>query len=146
MKIDLVSCMDLAGSPLDANTPSRFHPNRDTFSSDQVYGWYIKANLRVGMQVRARVGYESVTEGDIGIYKQTNEYNPPAQFAWDGFCMGLAGSPPGANTPSRFYHQAHPMQTVLEDDHHCPACRFQGHPPRQIHTLLLPSHTYPLED
>ena len=58
--------------------------NRDTFSSDQVYGWYIKANLRVGMQVRARVGYESVTEGDIGIYKQTNEYNPPAQFAWDG--------------------------------------------------------------
>ena len=57
--------------------------NRDTFSSDQVYGWYIKANLRVGMQVKARVGYESVTKGDLGIYKQMNNDRPPAQFAWD---------------------------------------------------------------
>lgn len=63
--------------------PNRYR-NRDEFSSDQDYGRYIKANLRVGMQVKARVGYESVIEGDIGTYKQTNNETPPAQFAWDG--------------------------------------------------------------
>ena len=63
--------------------PNRYR-NRDEFSSDRDYRRYIKANLRVGMQVKARVGYESVIEGDIGTYKQTNNGTPPAQFAWDG--------------------------------------------------------------
>lgn len=36
------------------------------------------------MRVRAISNYESVTDGDIGYYKKTNEGSPPAQFAWDG--------------------------------------------------------------
>ncbi len=36
------------------------------------------------MRVRSRVRYESISEGDVGIFKQSNDGTPPAQFNWDG--------------------------------------------------------------
>ena len=44
----------------------------------------MKATLKPGMKVRARVTYESVAMGDYGVYRQTNDGTPPAQFMWEG--------------------------------------------------------------
>lgn len=74
----------------------RSYKTRDDFSSDENYGQYVRANLQVGMYVRATESYEDVSEGDLGIYKQTNEFNPPAQFAWDGM---------GGDTYWVYWHQ-----------------------------------------
>lgn len=60
------------------------------------YGQYVKAVIRVGMHVRATVDYESVSLGDHGIYKQSNDDTPPAQFAWDGM---------GGDTYWLYWHQ-----------------------------------------
>lgn len=60
------------------------YKSRADFSSDSDYGQYIKSILRPGMKVRAREQYESVVEGDIGEYCQTNDGTPPAQFSWEG--------------------------------------------------------------
>ena len=62
----------------------KLYKTREDFSSNLDYGRYVKANLQVGMYVRAIADYESVSEGDLGIYKQSNDGTPPAQFAWDG--------------------------------------------------------------
>ena len=60
------------------------YKSRADFSSDNDYGRYVKSILRPGMKVRAREQYESVVEGDIGEYCQTNDGTPPAQFSWEG--------------------------------------------------------------
>lgn len=57
---------------------------RDDFKTDREYGQYIKATLKKGMKVRARSSYESVNQGDYGIYQQQNDATPPAQFTWEG--------------------------------------------------------------
>ncbi len=57
---------------------------RSDFKSDKDYGQYIKATIKKGMKVRARSGYESVNEGDYGVYQQMNDGTPPAQFTWEG--------------------------------------------------------------
>ena len=57
---------------------------RSDFQSEQEYAQYIKDSIRPGMRVKAIVTYESVSEGDRGVYRQTNNGTPPAQFAWDG--------------------------------------------------------------
>ncbi len=36
------------------------------------------------MKVKARLTYESVALGDVGIFRQTNDGTPPAQFMWEG--------------------------------------------------------------
>ena len=36
------------------------------------------------MKVRATSSYESVREGDYGVYQQMNDGKPPAQFRWEG--------------------------------------------------------------
>ena len=48
----------------------------------------MKANLQVGMYARAIAEYKSVSEGDLGICKQTNSGRLPAKFAW-----GISGRP-----------------------------------------------------
>ena len=60
------------------------YKSRADFSSDSDYGEYVKSILRPGMKVKAREQYESVAEGDIGKYCQTNDGTPPAQFRWEG--------------------------------------------------------------
>ena len=60
------------------------YKSRDEFLSDRDYGRYVKAILQPGMKVRARMTYESVSTGDFGIYQQTNNGTPPAQFKWEG--------------------------------------------------------------
>ncbi len=60
------------------------YKSRDEFLSDRDYGRYVKATLQPGMKVRARMTYESVSTGDFGIYQQTNNGTPPAQFKWEG--------------------------------------------------------------
>ena len=57
---------------------------RDDFKTDREYGQYIKATLKKGMKVRARSSYESVNQGDYGVYQQQNDGTPPAQFTWEG--------------------------------------------------------------
>ena len=80
---------------------------REDFTSDREYGQYTKATLQAGMRVRARVNYESVSEGDYGIYKQTNDGTPPAQFAWDGL---------GGDTYWVYWHMVEILPPASEDD------------------------------
>ena len=91
--------------PEDNSVPS--FKRREDFSSDQEYGQYTKATLQAGMRVRARVNYESVSEGDYGIYKQTNDGTPPAQFAWDGL---------GGDTYWVYWHMVEILPPASEDD------------------------------
>ena len=42
------------------------------------------------------MNYESVSGGDYGVYKQTNDGTPPAQFTWDGL---------GGDTYWVYWHQ-----------------------------------------
>ena len=82
------------------------YKRREDFMSDREYGQYVKATLENGMRVRARVNYESVSEGDYGTYKQTNEGTPPAQFAWDGL---------GGDTYWLYWHQVEILPPASED-------------------------------
>ena len=66
----------------------KVYQTREDFSSDSEYGQYVKAMIHPGAKVRARVRYESVTEGDIGKYLGTNNGTPPAQCAWEGLDGG----------------------------------------------------------
>ena len=61
-------------------------------------------------QVKARVNYESVSDGDYGVYRQTNNGHPPAQFAWDGL---------GGDTYWLWWHQVEilpPLNDGADDD------------------------------
>ena len=61
-------------------------------------------------QVRARGTYESVSEGDYGVYRQTNNGHPPAQFAWDGL---------GGDTYWLWWHQVEilpPLNDGADED------------------------------
>ncbi len=60
------------------------YKGRDDFISDRDYGRYVKAALNPGMKVKARETYESVALGDVGVFRQTNDGTPPAQFMWEG--------------------------------------------------------------
>lgn len=60
------------------------YKKREDFNNDRDYGKYVKSVLKPEMKVRSRCNYESVSEGDFGIYKQTNDGTPPAQFEWEG--------------------------------------------------------------
>ena len=60
--------------------------------------------------MKARGSYESVSEGDYGVYRQTNNGHPPAQFAWDGL---------GGDTYWLWWHQVEilpPISFDNEDD------------------------------
>ena len=70
-----------------------------TCSDKECIGLHVAATfhtLPLCVQVRARVNYESISEGDFGVYRQTNDGTPPAQFAWDGL---------GGDTYWLFWHQ-----------------------------------------
>ena len=69
---------------------------RSDFQSDQEYAQYVKDSIRPGMRVKAIVTYESVSKGDMGVYHQTDNRTPPAQFAWDGL---------GGETSWVYWHQ-----------------------------------------
>ena len=58
-------------------------------------------------QVKARGSYESVSEGDYGVYRQTNNGHPPAQFAWDGL---------GGDTYWLWWHQVEILPPISFDD------------------------------
>ena len=67
----------------------------------------MKAALTPGMRIRARVNYESVTEGDYGVYRQTNDGTPPAQFSWDGL---------GGDTYWLYWHQVEILPPVSDQE------------------------------
>lgn len=79
------------------------------FATADEYGQYVKSILAPGMRVRARVSYESVVEGDIGEYRQTNDGTPPAQFAWEGL---------GGDTYWVYWHHVEllPIEQLEEED------------------------------
>ena len=83
------------------------YSQREEFSSDRDYGIYIKSLLKPGMKVRARCSYETVSKGDYGVYKQTNEGSPPAQFEWEGL---------GGDTYWVFWHMVEILPPSGEDD------------------------------
>lgn len=72
------------GRAADVSKNSKPYKSRRDFMTDSEYGQYMKSMLQPGMRVRARVSYESVTEGDVGTYRRTNEGIPPAHVDWDG--------------------------------------------------------------
>ena len=82
------------------------YKTRDEFISDRDYGHYIKATLKPGMKVRARISYESVSQGDYGVYRQTNDGTPPAQFSWDGL----------GDTYWVFWHQVEILPSPDDED------------------------------
>ena len=60
--------------------------------------------------MRSRGNYESVSAGDYGVYRQTNNGHPPAQFAWDGL---------GGDTYWLWWYQVEilpPISDSLDDD------------------------------
>ncbi|CAI8007075.1 Cullin-9, partial [Geodia barretti] len=88
----------------------KVYKTRADFGTDDKYGNYVKNTLRQGMRVKARGSYESVSEGDYGVYRQTNNGHPPAQFAWDGL---------GGDTYWLWWHQVEilpPISFDNEDD------------------------------
>lgn len=56
--------------------------------------------------MRARISYESVSQGDYGVYRQTNDGTPPAQFSWDGL----------GDTYWVFWHQVEILPPEDEED------------------------------
>lgn len=71
-----------------AKQRKRVYKTRDDFVTDREYGEYVKGLIQPGSRVRARVKYESVSEGDLGKYLGTNDGTPPAQCAWEGLNGG----------------------------------------------------------
>lgn len=60
------------------------YKQKEDFYGDRDYAQYVKTTIKPGMRVRARISYESVSQGDYGIYQNTNDGTPPAQFLWEG--------------------------------------------------------------
>ena len=60
------------------------YKKREDYNNDGDYGKYIKSILKPGMKVRALYDYESIIKGDIGIFKRSSFFSPPAQFEWTG--------------------------------------------------------------
>ena len=73
-------------APKKKKKKKNLYKTRTEFDSDKEYGLYVKSVLqnRPGFKVRARTNYESVREGDLGTYINTNQGMPPAQFSWVG--------------------------------------------------------------
>ena len=56
---------------------------RSDFVTDREYGDYVKSVLRPEMRIKACQSYESIHEGDTGVYKCCNDGTPPVQCTWD---------------------------------------------------------------
>jgi hypothetical protein len=56
--------------------------SRSSFQSNQEYGEYVSHLVKRGTMVRLLEAYESVQEGDIGVFMQSNALKPPAQVKW----------------------------------------------------------------
>ena len=98
---------DAPNMPLALARHKKMYKTRGDFATNDEYGQYVKSILITGMRVRARVSYESVVEGDIGEYRQTNDGTPPAQFAWEGL---------GGDTYWVFWHQVEPLVNEVSEE------------------------------
>ena len=58
------------------------YKKRRDFLNSEEYGEYVSRTVKKGMLVRAVECYESIQEGDVGIFVQSNVLKPPAQFKW----------------------------------------------------------------
>ena len=58
------------------------YKKRKDFLNSEDYGEYVSKTVKKGMLVRAVECYESIQEGDVGIFVQSNVLKPPAQFKW----------------------------------------------------------------
>ena len=58
------------------------YKKRKDFLNSEEYGEYVSQTVKKGMLVKAVESYESIPEGDVGIFVQSNVLKPPAQFKW----------------------------------------------------------------
>lgn len=70
---------------IDIQMPSKKNRKRSDFASRETYGEYVKATLQPGMKVVMLEDYESVSAGDSGEFKRSNDGTPPAQFRWENY-------------------------------------------------------------
>ena len=69
----------------DIKVPSKKYKKRSDFPTREAYGEYVKTTLDVGIRVVMLEDYESVSAGDIGEFKRSNDGTPPAQFRWEDY-------------------------------------------------------------
>ena len=69
-------------SKVEENRKKVSWKNRSNFQSNEEYGEYISSRVKKGMMVRLLEAYESVQEGDVGVFMQSNSLKPPAQVKW----------------------------------------------------------------
>ena len=58
------------------------YKKRKDFLNNEEYSEYVSRTVKKGMLVRAVESYESIQEGDVGVFVQSNVLKPPAQFKW----------------------------------------------------------------
>ena len=69
---------------LSSSKASKYKRKSD-FPNKDAYGEYVKSVLEPGMRATMLEDYESVSTGDVGEFKKSNDGTPPAQFLWDDY-------------------------------------------------------------
>ena len=64
---------------------SQKYKKRRDFTSREAYGEYVKATLEPAMRAVLLEDYESLSAGDVGEFKRSNDGTPPAQFRWETY-------------------------------------------------------------
>lgn len=91
---------------------------RKSFNSDAEYGDYVKANLKIGMRVKANQDYGDVVEGMLGTYYGDLGLDPPCNIMWDkdlGSSSQVTSSYP-QDQKSHAYNMHWYMVTIIDDE------------------------------
>ena len=78
----LQESLQLSVSSIRSRMDKLTYKKRKDFLNNEEYSEYVSRTVKKGMLVRAVESYESIQEGDVGVFVQSNVLKPPAQFKW----------------------------------------------------------------